>query len=429
MTRSRITARTPLLLGLFTLFFVVGFIGYWGSSTRIEGAVMAKGRLAPTLSPHLVSHPQGGIVAKTHVWAGEPVVEGQLLLEFDTGPIDIELTSLETQLAELIARKLRLQAERDGLAEMAAPAPHFAKLVGLDVELARQSQTLISVAERLTREREQVRHNAGQIKQQIAGVGAQIAAYEASLGIISAQVARLEELSTRQLVEAGKLASERREFYRLSGELGELQAKKAELSEKLADVEMSVLSTSDRARSAAQDELDRINPQILSLLGKHSDLTFRRSMLEIRAPISGTVHDFKVQGKGFVARAATPLMTIIPDDARLQAMVRVETRDIDQLIVGQETTLRFSAYNSRALPLLLGEVAAIAADINTDPLTRQTYYLAAVDIPSEQIESLGQQPVVNGMEVTAFIKTEAQTPLEYVSQPVEEYFARAFRDR
>ncbi len=64
-----------------------------------------------------------------------------------------------------------------------------------------------------------------------------------------------------------------------------------------------------------------------------------------------------------------------------------------------------------------------------DPLTRSHYFEVFLSIPAQELTKLQEQNVVNGMEVTAFIQTDPETPLQYVTRPIVDYFHLAFRDR
>jgi HlyD family secretion protein len=63
--------------------------------------------------------------------------------------------------------------------------------------------------------------------------------------------------------------------------------------------------------------------------------------IDIRAPISGTVHELNVHTVGGVISAGEQLMLIVPASERLTVEARVAPQDIDQVRVGQAAALRF----------------------------------------------------------------------------------------
>ena len=126
--------------------------------------------------------------------------------------------------------------------------------------------------------------------------------------------------------------------------------------------------------------------------------------------------------------AASPLMMIVPEDEPVLAVVRVAATDIDQVYVGQIASLKFNAFNGRQIPIILGQVLQLSADATLDQTTRQSYYNVAVALDEVDLSALGENDLVLGMPVEAFLTSESRTPLSYALRPILFYFDRAFRD-
>jgi HlyD family secretion protein len=121
-------------------------------------------------------------------------------------------------------------------------------------------------------------------------------------------------------------------------------------------------------------------------------------------------------------------MFIVPQDRPLVIATRIAPINVDQVHVGQDVRLRFSAFDSRRTPELEGVVIQISADSFTDE-RYGPYYRALVRLKEGEIGRLsGEQVLVPGMPVEAFIRTGDRTPLEYLVKPMADYFNRAFRE-
>lgn len=72
-------------------------------------------------------------------------------------------------------------------------------------------------------------------------------------------------------------------------------------------------------------------------------------------------------------------MLIVPEADDLTVEARVPPQNIDQLILGQAATLRFSTFNQRTTPEINGIVSRISADIATDQRTSAAYYVVRGD--------------------------------------------------
>ena len=86
--------------------------------------------------------------------------------------------------------------------------------------------------------------------------------------------------------------------------------------------------------------------------------------IELRAPTSGVVHQLGVHTIGGVIRAGDTIMEIVPDTDELQVEARLQPGDIDQVRLGDKAFVRFSAFNQRTTPELIGVVSYVAADVS-----------------------------------------------------------------
>lgn len=121
-------------------------------------------------------------------------------------------------------------------------------------------------------------------------------------------------------------------------------------------------------------------------------------------------------------------MLIVPEGDNLIVEAKVDPADIDQLRLGQEARLRFSAFNQRTTPEIGGKVEHISADITIDEEEDTSFYTVRVSIPTEELSSLGDKALVPGMPVEVFAKTDDRRVLSYLVKPLSDQVARAFRE-
>jgi HlyD family secretion protein len=113
-TPAAVRSGSPLALGYATLALLVLGLGGWGSLATLSGAVVASGRIEVEQSRQVVQHPDGGLVAELAVREGDRVAAGALLVRLDASALASELAIVEAELHEIMARRARLEAERDG---------------------------------------------------------------------------------------------------------------------------------------------------------------------------------------------------------------------------------------------------------------------------------------------------------------------------
>ena len=105
----------PLMIGLIaSVLLIVGF-GGWAVMAQLSGAIIASGQIEVDQNRQIVQHPDGGVVAEILVDEGDTVENGDVLIRLDPRAEKSELSIIQGQLFELMARRGRLIAERDNL--------------------------------------------------------------------------------------------------------------------------------------------------------------------------------------------------------------------------------------------------------------------------------------------------------------------------
>ena len=97
--------------------------------------------------------------------------------------------------------------------------------------------------------------------------------------------------------------------------------------------------------------------------------------------------------------------------------------------MGQKAVLRFSAFNQRTTPELNGEVSRVSADVSQDPKTGATFYTVRIAVPEAELARLNGLKLVPGMPVESFIQTGERTVISYLTKPLKDQIAKAWREK
>ncbi|MFG6604140.1 MULTISPECIES: HlyD family type I secretion periplasmic adaptor subunit [unclassified Sulfitobacter] len=429
---KRWSARRPLILGFIGLLLLFGGFGTWAVTSQIAGAVVASGRIEVDRNRQIVQHETGGVVADILVDEGDSVAAGDVLLRLDAEQLTSQLAIVEGQLYELMARRGRLEAQRDEvetvtfdeeLLTAGATNPDVQELV--DGQRNLFDARRVSVAQEL----EQLGKRRAQINAQIRGVDAQEAALSRQLELIEEELANQQSLLDRGLTQASAVLTLMREQARLRGQIGELSAQKAQSQERVTEIDIERLKLRSAGREEAITQLRDLRYRELEMAEQRRALRAEIDRLDIRAPVSGVIYGMQVQTPRSVVRAAEPLMYLVPQDRPLIIASQVQTIHIDQVAVGQEVNPRLSALNQRTTPELVGKVLQVSADSIEDDATGQSYYRAEIALNPGETDKLEEGTILlPGMPVEAFIRTGERSPMAYLLKPMADYFARAFRE-
>jgi len=427
--KKRWSATAPMTLGLLALLVLVGGFGTWSVMAQITGAVIASGQIEVDRNRQVIQHPDGGVVEAILVDEGDTVAKGDALIRLDGSVLRSELAIVEGQLFEILARRGRLEAERDGsdtltFDPLLTEVPQGADLIKGQTNLfdARRESTNRAV--------EQLDQQRAQISSQLNGITAQQTALATQSDLIKQELTDQQKLLSQQLVQASRVLALQREEANLLGRVGELTASAAQAAERMTEIEIQILSLATTRREEAITRLRDLQFNELELTERRRTLRQQLERLDIRAPVSGIVYGMQIFAEQSVIRAAEPVMFLVPQDRPLVIATRVQPTDVDQIHLGQDVTLRFSAFDQRRTPELEGSVTLVSADIFQDDVTGQAYYQTEVQLNDGEIEKLPDDMVlIPGMPVEAFVRTADRSPMDYLLKPLADYFAKAFREQ
>lgn len=429
---SRWSARSALVLGLVGMLLLVGGFGLWSVTSRIAGAVVAPGQVEVEQHRQVVQHPEGGVVEEIAVREGQLVQAGGLLIQLDGTLLRTELAIVEGQYFEILARRGRLEAERadlpsitfpQELTDLASSRPDVAALI------EGQTRLFQSRLDTLRQSTDQLDQQAEQVRNQIEGIDAQMTALRTQRELIQEELTDQQTLLDRGLAQASRVLGLEREAARLDGQLGETQAMRAQGETRVTEIDITKLKEAAERRETAETELRDLGYRELELAERRRSLIEQISRLDIRAPVSGIVHQLQVTTPRAVIRPADSVLFLVPQDRPLVIAARVSPMNIDEVSVGQDVTLRFSAFSSRTTPEIHGTLARVSADAVTDEATQMQYYRAEVTIPPAEREKLGNLSLIPGMPVEVYVQTGERSPLAYLMKPLTDYFVRAFREQ
>lgn len=420
----------PMLVGILALVALVGGLGVWSVTAQLSGAVVGSGIVRVETNRQIIQHPDGGVVGAILARNGDHVEAGDVLVRFDPTKLQLELNVVEGQLIEFEARIARLKAERDGEETVTFPE-HLVKLSKIDPDveekLQGQKQQFTIGLKAHDQELMLLAETIKQLGNRVEGLNAQLASVDEQSLIVGEELKTKRDLFEKGLGLSSKVAEDALEKASLDGQRGKIVAEIAEHKGQMAAVNIErVKLETNRAQLAIQTMRD-LQYAVIELGERRKELIEALSRLDVKAPVAGVVYGSQVFALQSVVRPADTIMYIVPQDQNLVITTRVSPTDIDQVHVGQDATLRFTAFNQRQTPELGGYVSFVAADATADENTGRSYYVVELQPNVDQLDQLGGQVLMPGMPVESFITTEQRTPLVYLTKPLTDYFERALR--
>lgn len=423
--------RRPMRAGLAVLALLVFGIFGWMAFAPLSGAVIGSGTVVVRARPQLVQHLDGGIVKAIQVRNGDIVRKGDIIVQLDESTLVANLEIYRNRMREAIARKARLEAERDGLAEIAF-AEAIAQQFNLGTESSqREGQRRLFEARRASRtgQTEQLREKIAQFNSQIGGIKGLIEQKTIQLNLINIELDGTQQLYAKGISTQTRLIAQERTKADVVGQLAEHQAELGRVQNSIREAEVGIIQVDRQFKESILTDLREATTSLDDLVQQITATTRQLERINLRAPVNGIVHEMNINTIGGTIPPNSTLMQIISTDDGLDVEVSIETQAIDQVRFGYEAALRFPAFNQRTTPEIVGKVERISPSSVVDEKTGQAFYRISIAVSPEEITKLGSVRLIPGMPVEAYIQTEARTAFSYLLKPLTDNFQRAMRER
>jgi HlyD family secretion protein len=422
-----------MIVGMI-MFVVVTFgIGGWAATAQLAGAVIGQGVVVVDSSVKKVQHATGGIVGELRVREGDRVNAGDIIVRLDETQTLAAATIVSKSVDELLARQARLETERDAAETIVFPRILIERTKETVSEAARAiaaERTLFELRRQArSGQKAQLAERKTQLAEEIRGYTGQAEAKQREVAFVHQELNGVRTLWEKNLIPITRLTALERDTARLEGERSQLSGMIAQAKGKIAEIELQIIQIDQDLRMEVGKDLIETRSKLSELAERKTAAVDQLNRIDIRAPQSGRVHQLAVHTVGGVIAPGEQIMLIVPDADALAVEVKIAPKDIDQIYVGQATTMRFSAFDQKTTQEISGEVSLVSADLTQDQRNGTSYYVIKTSLKKDEVAKLGSRRIVPGMPVEVFIETSGRTVFSYLIKPLRDQAQRAFKER
>lgn len=422
----------PIAFAGYTLIAMTfGVAGVWAAVAKLDKAVFATGFVETESNRKTVQHLEGGIVREILVKEGDHVAEGQVLFRLQQVQAEANNDLLSNQLNSALALEARLIAERDGAQEISWPKelkdrlaePTLSRILNDQIHQFEERRTSLEGQKSILQSR------IVQLHTEIDGISIEKSSTEKQTNYINQELVGLRELAGKNLVPVTRVFAMERERTRLEGDIGRAVADIAKAQSSIAEMNIQIQELTQKFQEEVASSLLDARQKIADLRERLSVSQDVVNRLAITAPRAGTVQNLKVFTTGQVLRGGEPLLDIVPDNDALVVHAEFSTTDIDNVFAGMTTEIRFPAFHSRTIPVMLGKIETISHDRLLDESTHQYYYLGVVSLNRADIPEEYRSRVRAGMPAEIIVSSGERTVLSYLVGPLSSSLRKTFREQ
>lgn len=425
-------AHGPIHTGLWIILIFFVFFGGWAAFAPLESAAICEGVVVVGGNHKTIQHLEGGVVEKIFVSEGQTVKKGQPLVLLNQTSAKARTQLLVQQLLAAQAQEARLIAERDNKKTINF-GPNVEKYRNhADIAQAVDSQTRIfkSHQDELHGQIGVLEQRIQQLNDEIRGLSAQEKSALTQIELTRQEIDVVEKLLAQGNANKPRLLSLQRSEAELVGTRGQYLSSISKARQGITEAQIEIQNQRTTQMNQTMVDLRDTQSKIGDLVEQIRSSSDVLARVNINAPEDGIVTGLKIHTEGGVVKPGETIMDLVPTDDQMVVEARVAITDIDVVHKGLQARVMLSAYKTRHMPKIRGEVTYVSADRFTEEQTGKPYYKAKVLLNADVMKRLAKAKIemYPGMPAQVFIVTESHTFLDYLLDPITESFNRAFRE-
>ena len=401
-------AENTINYGVKTLIvFALLFLG-WASLLPIKSASIADGIVVLDLNRKTIQHLEGGIIDQILVKEGQIINQDDILLYLHDIKAKTEQQILKERLWTTQLQKERLKAHKENK-ESLNLIDFFSEIEELSLQDNEKLQEIASNQLQLFNSKKNKK--LGELKvlqKKLQSAETKLKIFKKELGLI------------KPLVDEENLPI-----------LRELDLQKS-IAENDEQAEIARLQIANYRNDDLFETLKEIKESDMEIVALYNQLSASKDILKrsaITSPVSGKIMNIKYHTIGAVVPPGGEIMNIVPQHEEMIIEAKIKPQDIDNVAIGMKSKIQLTAYKGKKVPKINGKVVNVSADIVTNEQTRESYFLARINISKKDLEKLKEKiELYPGMPAQVFIITGSRSLISYMFTPISDSVYKAFRE-
>jgi HlyD family type I secretion membrane fusion protein len=371
-SRAHVYSGMMILLMIFStlVFSIVSFV---------DTTVSTRGKFVTSVSNVEVQASKNSVITKIRVRQGDRVKKDQILASLDPSDVDSDLKIIALKLNSTRQRIKRLSLEEENLK-----------------------------GEKLS---ENIKSKLNSSSKDI--LSKKINEYDSLRNLINVNSQQVE--LKRQVMEAHEKLFKKGAVSRLAL----IQAKDSLLAvTKVLSQSETTLSTKN---ATIVEQLQAEKEAEVQLREEQKALVKVEGKLLIRAPVDAIVLDVPIQSEGSIVKEGQIVVKLVPRDVPLVLEVDVDPKDISDLKVGAEVSVKLDALPFQQFGDISGKLVFVSEDTFSETLTgeKKPVYRARVDLDQESVQTMRKKAdLTPGMLAKADFRVGERRLITYFTNPI-----------
>jgi hemolysin D len=419
--------RSPATPLLYTIYSLLGFVFLsilFGSLSQVDTTVSARGQFTTRTPNIIVEAGANSIVREILVERGEEVKEGQTIALLDNTMTTANLNQNKQIIRNLEQKLNRLTLEKSYI-ENDALVTQTSKLDALNFD---------TLKKRVAEYREKINSFNSRLEKSQTALTAENIIYQIAVKqeVLKAKIEAVQKnLYDKKIVTV--LNYYTASDATLNAERGTANTQKSINS---ISSEITILGSENKAfvaqwASTLTSNITSTNEQLMQAQQERIKLAQLANGVIIKAPVDGIVLDLPAVSEGAIVREGDKILTLVQANEPLYLEVDIDPKDISDLKMGLQTSVKIDAMPFQKYGDVKGEVIFVSQDTFSESLAGEKgfYYRGRIETQPLSESAMPRDFLINqGMLASADIKVGQRRLISYFTYPITRAFEESFRE-
>lgn len=426
LTDTPVSPASRWIMRTIMAFFTVALL--WACIGKLEIVAVGPGKTVVGSRTKVIQPLEAGVVKRILVQDGQVVKAGDLLIELDATAAEADYQRADEALMAATLAELRLTALADAYAH--DRLPQLAGNPGLSpTRYAAERDLATSQFQAYRARRGNLQAALEQRRAELSTLESLIPPLEQNARIAAERAADFAKLAEGKYVGRHDYLLREQERIAAERDLAAQRRRRVEVQAAIraAEEERHVLDTD--ALQQALDGLRQAREQIAQYAPEVTKAEQRDTLMQLRAPVDGTVQQLAVHTVGGVVTPAQALLAVVPSADTLEVEATILNKDIGFVRSGQRATVKVESFPYTRYGYLEGVVDTVSLDAAQDEHlglvfpARVRLRNAALVIDGVKVK------LTPGMNLSVEIKTGKRRVIDYLLSPLQTHVNEAMRER
>jgi len=377
------------------------------------------GRIIPEGKVNSVRNATSGLVEKVLVADGSFVKKGQPLVILKKDQINADIRSSKAELSDTV---LRINALSDYI------NIHDTSTLSLPIKFNKYQRVAYARYRELQNKIDSLSEEIEEFLTEKQGQNAVLEKYKNQLPLEKKKLSASEKLNKKGFVSDVTLLDQKVKVAKLQSDIGLSKSKLQTITTKINNLNKNKEKKVDSFELSLLEDIQTLNLKKMELDQRLIKLKYIRRKLTVLSPISGVVQEMTPLKIDNYIDEGDLLLKIVPDNTLPIVEVKIPSKDIGFIHLGQNARVKLDAFPYTRY----GSLPAIVVYISKDSIleNNKLYYPAHLKLEKNFLSISGKKLVAQlGMSVKSDIITGDRPLIDYFIAPIKDNLDQALIER